>query len=95
MHWLTWPVDGKISHVSDQGLSTDPAKVETLRSLPKSTIVTKVRGFLGMASFYRRLIRNLSLIAAEMSNCLKKGPFRWSAEARKSFERLKMKLTTT
>lgn len=75
--------------VSHRGLSTDKSKVETLTNWPKPRTITGVRSFLGLASFYRRFIRDFSIIAVGMTDCLKKGPFMWTSKASDSFRELK------
>lgn len=41
--------------------------------------------FLGLASFYRHFIKQLSSIASPTSGCLIKGPFQWTKEADEVF----------
>ena len=42
--------------VSEDGVSTDPAKLESIRTWPTRTNTTDVRSFLGLASYYRGYI---------------------------------------
>lgn len=46
-----------------------------------------------MASFYRCFIRNLSSVAAPLTECLKGDSFTWSVKAQQSFEKLKERFT--
>ena len=48
--------------VSEKGVRPDPAKVEKMRQYPVPTDVTKVRQFLGLASYYRRYIQGFAKI---------------------------------
>ena len=55
----------------------------------------EVISFLGLAGYYRRFIRNLSLIASPLHELLKKNVrFEWSKEYQKSMDELKRRLTT-
>ena len=55
----------------------------------------KVRGFLGLANFSRKFIKELSSIAAPLTNLTKeKKPFIWNNLTNESFKKLKELFTT-
>ena len=57
--------------------------------------VKEIRGFLGMAGYYRRFIEGFSKRAVPMTKLLRKNvPFVWDDKCEKSFQTLKEKLTT-
>ncbi|KAL4290327.1 hypothetical protein GQ457_14G018800 [Hibiscus cannabinus] len=76
--------------VSREGLAVDPAKVEAIRAWPLPTTVKGVRGFLGIAGYYRKFIKGFATIAAPLSNLLCKGDvFQWSESTQQAFDHLK------
>ncbi|XP_021764110.1 uncharacterized protein LOC110728769 [Chenopodium quinoa] len=74
------------------GISMEPSKVEAIQSWPTPTTLTQVRSFHGLASFYRRFVKNFSTIFAPVAKCMKKGTFEWTPSAQRAFENLKKKL---
>jgi hypothetical protein len=81
--------------ISANELKMDPSKVEVIKNWPSPRNIFEVRSFHGLASFYRKFIRNFSGISAAMMDTVKKRhkSFHWTTEAEKSFNLLKRKIT--
>lgn len=78
------------------GIKTDPEKVEAILKWPTPKNIKQVRGFLGIAGWYRRFIDNFSTEVFPITEVLStKRKFNWTQEAQQSFERIKYLLTTT
>lgn len=50
--------------ISDQGVSTDPRKVEVVAKWQPPTTVSQLRSFLGFARYYRRFVEGFAKLAA-------------------------------
>jgi hypothetical protein len=71
----------------------DPTKVREIVGWKISSSVTEIRSFLGLASYYRRLIEGFSKIAKPMTSLLEKGrEFKWTHEYQEGFNQLKFRL---
>jgi hypothetical protein len=49
--------------ISEQGVAVDPAKIQAVIDWPPPTTAKGVRGFLGLAGYYRKFIRHFGGIA--------------------------------
>ncbi|KAL5581554.1 hypothetical protein UlMin_013996 [Ulmus minor] len=62
----------KFSKFSKDGISVDPAKIDTVSKWPAPTNVTEIRSFLGLAGYYRRFVEGFSTLAAPLTALTKK-----------------------
>ena len=76
-------------------VSTDPAKVLAVEQWPLPKTLKQLRGFLGLAGYYRRFVKGYGGIAKPLTNMLKKYNFIWSDAAKLAFQQLKKMLTET
>ncbi|KAJ3702949.1 hypothetical protein LUZ61_006654 [Rhynchospora tenuis] len=81
--------------VTHQGVSMDPSKVQAIADWPEPLSVRALRGFLGLAGYYRRFIHNYGALAAPLTNLLRKGSYSWSSEAASAFAALKTALSAS
>ncbi|BHF83808.1 hypothetical protein SprV_0902695500 [Sparganum proliferum] len=82
--------------VSAAGIETDDEKVTQIREWPTPADVTEVRSFLGLASYYRRFIKDYARIAGPLHKLTQKDvKFKWTADCTNSFQTLKDKLCST
>ena len=81
--------------VSKNGIEVDKAKVELISNLPTPKCVRDIRSFLGHAGFYRRFIKDFSVIARPLCTFLSKDvPFTWSQACDFAFTKLKTMLVS-
>jgi len=76
--------------VSRDGIRASPDKTKAVRNFPVPKNVREVRSFLGLTSFYRRLVPKFAHMAKPMSELLRKdAPFVWLERQQTAFEKLK------
>ncbi|XP_019105477.2 uncharacterized mitochondrial protein AtMg00860-like [Beta vulgaris subsp. vulgaris] len=79
--------------ISKDGIAMDEAKVEAIKPWPTRKNVTEVRCFHGLASLYRRFIKDFSTLLAPLTECIKKESFTWTPATQGAFKALKNKLS--
>ena len=82
--------------ISQQGVVMDDQKVEAVIQWPVPKTVKELQRFLGFANFYRRFIRNFSIIVAPITSLLRGNPKRivWNSQAERAFQNLKEAFTS-
>jgi hypothetical protein len=81
--------------ITKDGIAVDPSKVQAVTDWRSPRNVADIRSFLGMASYYQKIVENFSRIAAPMNKLTGKGvKFVWSGKCEKSFQELKHRLTS-
>ncbi|KAG1140721.1 hypothetical protein G6F37_012936 [Rhizopus arrhizus] len=81
--------------VTKDGVQIDPETIKKIIEYPQPKTFKQVRGFLGLASYYRRFIKNFAAIARplhDQTKTIKQVP--WTEKTTESFETLKRLLTT-
>ena len=81
--------------MSASGVSVDPEKVEAVMSWERPKSVFEIRGFLGLARYYRRFIEDFSRLAAPMTILTRKEvKFYWDDRCEEAFQELERRLTS-
>jgi hypothetical protein len=80
--------------ISETGVAMDADKVAAVFAWPQPRSARGLRGFLGLAGYYRKFIRDFGLIAAPLTRLLRRDAFTWDKEAEDAFQALKRALTT-
>ena len=72
--------------ISKEGIRVDPRKIEVTLEWKPPRSVTKVRGFLGLAGYYKRFVKGFSMTATPMKRLLQKNVrLEWSEKCQASF----------
>ncbi|KAL6197326.1 hypothetical protein ACLB2K_032935 [Fragaria x ananassa] len=72
----------------------DQEKILCLKEWPKPTTIKGLRGFLGLAGYYRRFVQGFGQIAQPLNAMLKHDIFKWTPLAEQTFEKLKDAVTS-
>lgn len=87
LHYLGHVISGK---------ATDPRKVESIINWPTPISVKELKSFLGLASYYRRFVKDFSVICKPLTDLLKKSyVFLWTSVHSEAFDLLKQALSST
>lgn len=83
--------------ISEEGIAVNPEKIKAISEYPSPNSVKKIQMFLGACNFFRKFIKNYSMIARPLYEMTKtdKTKFEWGVEQEKAFILLKEKLTSS
>ena len=82
--------------LSENGVSASPDKVKAVKEYPTLKNAKDVRAFLGLTSFYRKLVPNLAEVAKSLIILTRKNQdFIRGSSQQEAFEELKYRLSTT
>jgi hypothetical protein len=72
--------------ISGAGISTDPAKIHTIREWPVPTTAKELRSILGLSGYYMKFVKHYGIIAKPLTNLLRKGElFVWTPATETTF----------
>jgi hypothetical protein len=77
-----------------KGVQVHQEKIQAIVDWPTPKTLTKLRGFLGICSYYRRFVKGFSQLCAPLTDSTKKGASRWSEEAQSTFDKMKKVMST-
>ena len=81
--------------ISKHGITAQPAKTDAISKLPAPTNVSELKSYLGMASYYRTLVKDFAAIAQPLFALTRKNvPWKWGDKESKAFQQLKIALTS-
>lgn len=81
--------------ISAKDSTVDPTKIVCIKQWQKPRTLKGLTGFLGLAGYYRKFVKNFGWIAKPLINMLKKDGFKWTREVETAFADLKTAMTTT
>ncbi len=77
--------------ITKEGLKMDDRKVKAILDWEPPRSIPALRSFLGLASYYRKFIKNFAKIITPLTNLLRKsfGTYEWEEACNEAFETLK------
>ena len=80
--------------VSGDGIRCDPSEICAVKDWETPTSVAEVRSFLGLASYYRKFVKEFATIASPLHDLLRKNSkFAWTDTCQEAFSTLRERLT--
>ena len=81
--------------LSSDGVHMEQDKLEAIRDWPPPSNVSELRSFIGLATFYRRFVKDFSAIGVPLFDLTRdKVPWRWAEREQAAFDALKKALQT-
>jgi hypothetical protein len=81
--------------VGKDGLRVDPKKIEVMQNFHHLKNLKTMHGFLVLAGYYRKFVKNYGKIVDPLTTLLKKNAFSWTSATGQSFQAFKEVMCTT
>ena len=76
--------------ISTEGISMEKEKIKAIQEWAQPTTVKQLQAFLGFVNFYRRFIKDFSLIARILHELTQKGvAYNWTTDCEAAFQKIK------
>ena len=73
-----------IGHIIGKyGVKVHMEKIRAILEWPSPKNITKLRGFIGICTYYRKFVKGFSKLTSPLTNLTKKDAFKWNEEAEK------------
>jgi hypothetical protein len=79
--------------ISSASVVMDLVEVQAIAEWPRPHSAHVVRGFLGLAGYYRKFVQDYDIIATSLTALLRKERFIWMEAATTAFDALKAAIT--
>jgi hypothetical protein len=85
-----------LSHIIGKyGVRVDPKKIEAMQDWPRPKTLKILCGFLGLTSYYSKVVNNYGKIVAPLMDLLKKNALTWTLTTDQSLQEVKEAMCTT
>jgi hypothetical protein len=81
--------------VGKAGVRVDPKKIEATQDWAHLKTLKSLCGFLGLAGYYHKFVKNYGKIASPLTTLLKKNSFTWTPTTARAFQTLELTMCTT
>ena len=71
------------------GVRVREEKICAILDWPEPKNVTELQGFVGIYTYYRKIVKGFSQLVAPLTDLTKKGVFGWKNTTQRAFDRLK------
>jgi hypothetical protein len=80
--------------IGAKGLQVHQEKIKAIMEWPTPKILTELRGFLGICTYYGKFVKGFSQLCAPLTDLTKKGAFKWNEEAQMTMDKMKKVMGT-
>lgn len=75
--------------ISKEGVEMNEEKIAAINNWPCPKNIKELRGFLGLAGYYRRFIKGYGILSKPLTELMKKNNFQWNQSSAEAFSNLK------